>query len=68
MQRIGEIVKKTVFGKLVKNYSLRINPHVDDCHVEYFELKIPKDNTIRPYHFKELYKLCCAHLGYDHQL
>lgn len=68
MQRMEEIVKKTVFGKLVKNYSLRINPHVDDCHVEYFELKIPKDNTISPYYFKELYKLCCAHLGYDHQL
>ena len=67
MQRIGEIVK-IVFGNLVKNYSLRINPHVDDCHGEYYELRISKDNAIGSYHFKELYKLCCAHLGYEHQL
>ena len=63
-----KIVKNTVFGNLVNNYPLRIYPHVDDCHVEYFKLRIPKDNTINQYHFKELYKLCCAQLGYEHPI
>lgn len=67
--RMQEIIKRTVFGKFVKSSGLRVDHLVDvDSHVEYYELRLPKGSNMSQYEFKELYKLCCSHLGYDHQL
>ena len=68
-QRMQKIINETVFGKFVKSSALRVNPRVEvESYIEYYELKLPKGGYISKYEFKELYKLCCGHLGYDHQL
>ena len=67
-QRMNEIVRMTVFGEFVVNYSLRPNPRIVDSYIEYNELKLPKNNSMSSYQFKELYKLCCNSLGYNHMM
>ena len=67
-QGMNEIVKRTVFGEFVVNYSLRPNPRIIDSYIEYYELRVPQNNSMSSYQFKELYKLCCNSLGYDHQM
>ena len=68
-QRMQKIVNETVFGKFVKSSALRVNPRVEvESYIEYYELRLPKGGYISKYDFKELYKLFCSHLGYDHQL
>lgn len=48
---------------------IKMNPQVEvESYIEHYELKLPKKGYISKYDFKELYKLCCGHLGYGHQL
>ena len=65
-----QIMQNTMIqhGKFVKNSALLVNNKVNgESYVEYYELRLPKGGCIFKYDFKELYKICCAHLGYEHQ-
>ena len=55
-------------GRFVVNSSLRINPRVAGSHEEFYELKLPKAKNMGSSQYKELYKNCCAHLGFDHMM
>ena len=63
--RMESIIEDTIWGNFVVNYSLRDNPRISMSHIEYYELRIPKNKPMGKYEFKELYKQCCAYLGYD---
>ena len=68
VERMKKIVTETVFGKFVKSCALRDNHIVDYAHIEYYELRLPKGGNMSKFEFKEFYKLCCNHLGFDHQM
>ncbi len=67
-ERMEAIKNKTIWGKFVVNSSLRINPRVAGSHEEFYELKLPKAKNMGQSQYKELYKNCCAHLGFDHMM
>lgn len=67
-ERMEAIKNKTIWGKFVVNSSLRVNPRIPNSHEEFYELRLPKAKDIGPSQFKELYKNCCVHLGFDHMM
>ena len=67
-ERMEAIKNKTIWGEFVVNSSLRINPRVAGSYEEFYELKLPKAKNMGQSQYKELYKNCCAHLGYDHMM
>ena len=67
-ERMEAIKNKTIWGKFVVNSSLKINPRIANSHEEYYELKVPKAKNMGSTQYKELYKNCCAHLGFDHMM
>ena len=67
-ERMQKIINETVFGQFVKSSALRDNHIVNYAHIEYYELRLPKGRNMSKYEFKELYKLCCSYLGFEHQI
>ena len=67
-ERMEAIKDKTIWGRFVVNSSLRTNPRVPDSHEEFYELKLPKAKNMGRSQYRELYKNCCAHLGFDHMM
>ena len=67
-ERMEAIKNKTIWGRFVVNSSLRTNPRVPDSHEEFYELRLPKAKNMGRSQYRELYKNCCAHLGFDHMM
>ena len=67
-ERMEAIKNKTIWGRFVVNSSLRINPRVAGSHEEFYELKLPKAKNMSSSQYRELYKNCCAHLGFGHMM
>lgn len=67
-RRMIDILDNTIWGSFVANCSLRPNHFVDNAHIEYYELRLPRNNKMSKSQFKQLYKQCCAKRGWDHQL
>ena len=67
-ERMDAIKDHTIWGQFVVNSSLRINPRIANSHEEFYELRLPKAKNMGSSQYKELYKNCCAHLGFDHMM
>lgn len=67
-ERMEAIKNNTIWGRFVVNSSLRINPRIANSHEEFYELRLPKAKNMSSSQFKELYKNCCAYLGFDHMM
>ena len=67
-RRMIDVLDNTIWGSFVANCSLRPNHFVDNAHIEYYELRLPRNNKMSKSQFKQLYKQCCAKRGWSHQL
>ena len=67
-ERMEAIKNHTILGQFIVNSSLRINPRIANSHEEFYELKLPKAKNMSSSQYRELYKNCCAHLGFDHMM
>ncbi len=67
-ERMDAIKNNTIWGQFIVNSSLRINPRIANSHEEFYELRLPKAKNMSSTQYRELYKNCCAHLGFDHMM
>ena len=67
-ERMDAIKNNTIWSQFVVNSSLRINPRIANSHEEFYELRLPEAKNMSSAQYRELYKNCCAHLGFDHRM